>query len=113
NMTFNVDRMRQAAASGCLAATDLAEYLVEKGVPFREAHGIVGRVVARCLERQCEPEALSLDELRAFSQAIGEDVYQRLTVEGSVNSRLATGNTGLPRVTEALEKAEQFLEIQA
>jgi len=113
NLTFNTDRMRAAAASGCLTATDLAEYLVEKGVPFREAHGIVGRVVALCLERGCEPEQLALAELRAFSEAIGEDVYRRLTVEGSVNSRLATGNTGLPQVKQALAKAEQFLGIQA
>ena len=109
NISFNLDRMRAAASHGCLTATDLAEYLVEKGVPFREAHGIVGRVVARCLERECEPDQLSLTELRAFSGSIDENVYGRLTLEGSVNSRLATGNTGLPRVTEALEKAEQFL----
>jgi argininosuccinate lyase len=89
----------------------LAEYLVEKGVPFREAHGIVGQVVTRCLKRGCEPDQLSLAELRAFSGAISENVYGRLTAEGSVNSRLATGNTGLPRVTEALEKAEQSLGI--
>jgi len=113
NISFNLKRMNEAASLGCLTATDLAEYLVEKGVPFREAHGIVGRVVASCLERGCEPDQLSLADLRAFSEAINEDVYGRLTVAGSVNSRLATGNTGLPRVTEALAKAEESLGIQA
>jgi argininosuccinate lyase len=111
NLSFNTETLRAAAERGCLVATDLAEYLVEKGVPFREAHGIVGRVVARCLERGCEPSDLSLAELGGFSTAIGEDVYARLTPTGSVNARLATGCTGLPRVTEAIEKAEQFLGI--
>ncbi len=111
NLSFNTERMVEATKTGCITATDLADYLVLKNVPFREAHGIVGRAVAYCLGKGCELPDLSLQELSGFSSEIGKDVYEVLSVEGSVNSRISTGGTGSVRVEEALIAAEKQLGI--
>ncbi len=109
NLAFNTERMRRATDTGFITATDLADYLVMKNVPFRDAHGIVGHAVAACIGKGCELSDLSLDEFKTFSPAIEDDVYAVLTVEGSVNSRVSTGGTGLEKVKEAVAKAEQLL----
>lgn len=106
NLKFNTDVMDRATRSGFITATDLADYLVMKNVPFREAHAIVGKAVAFCLDKGCELEELSLAELQDFSPAIEEDVFGVLTVEGSVNSRVSAGGTAIERVKEAVELAE-------
>lgn len=111
NMTFKTDKMSKATQSGCMTATDLADYLVMKNVPFREAHGIVGRAVAFCLENGRELPDLTLEELAQFSDTIEKDVYKVLAIEGSVNSRITIGGTGLIRVEEALIAAEKQLGI--
>lgn len=111
NLSFNTERMIEATRTGCITATDLADYLVLKNVPFREAHGIVGRAVAYCLEKGCELPDLTLLELNRFSEVIGKDVYEVLSVEGSVNSRISTGGTGLQRVEEAVVAAEKTVGI--
>ncbi len=111
NLKFNTERMDKATRTGFITATDLADYLVMKDVPFREAHGIVGRAVAFCIEKGCELEELSLDELQQFSAAVEKDVYEVLSVEGSVNSRLSSGGTAIDRVHEAVEQAEKHLGI--
>jgi argininosuccinate lyase len=111
NMSFKTDRMAAATRKGCMTATDLADYLVLKNVPFREAHGIVGRAVAYCLDKGRELPDLTIPELARFSEVIAKDVYEVLSVEGSVNSRISTGGTGLQRVEEALAAAEKQLGI--
>ena len=111
NLRFRTDSMAEATRHGCMTATDLADYLVVKGVPFREAHGIVGRAVAYCVDNGCELEKLSLEQLRQFSPGIDKDVFAVLSVEGSVNSRVSTGGTGRQRVEEALRRAEQQMGI--
>lgn len=111
NMSFKTDKMSEATQSGCMTATDLADYLVMKNVPFREAHGIVGRAVAFCLENGRELPDLTLEELSQFSDTIEKDVYKVLGIEGSVNSRVTVGGTGLIRVEEALIAAEKQLGI--
>ena len=111
NMSFKTDKMAEATQSGCMTATDLADYLVMKNVPFREAHGIVGRAVAFCLEKGRELPDLTLEELSQFSDTIEKDVYKVLGIEGSVNSRVTVGGTGLIRVEEALIAAEKQLGI--
>ncbi len=111
NLRFNTERMAEATQTGCMTATDLADYLVLKNVPFREAHGIVGRAVAYCLEKGCELPDLTLAELAGFSPVIGKDVYEVLSVEGSVNSRISIGGTALQRVQEAVSAAETRLGI--
>lgn len=111
NLRFNTERMAEATQTGCMTATDLADYLVLKNVPFREAHGIVGRAVAYCLEKGRELPDLTLAELAGFSPVIGKDVYEVLSVEGSVNSRISIGGTALQRVREAVSAAETRLGI--
>ena len=112
NMEFKVDNLEGATRAGFMTATDLADYLVVKNIPFRQAHSIVGKTVAYCVEQGKELTDLSLDELQRFSEAIDKDVFPVLTVKGSVDSRKSAGGTSQVRVEEALAKAEKDLEIQ-
>ncbi|MBC8318062.1 MAG: argininosuccinate lyase [Desulfobulbaceae bacterium] len=111
NMEFRVERLENATQAGFMTATDLADYLVLKNIPFRQAHSIVGKTVAYCVEQGKELTDLSLDELQKFSDLIGEDVFPVLTVKGSVDSRQSAGGTSPVRVAEALAKAERDLGI--
>ena len=89
----NREQMRKAAAAGYPTATDLADYLTRRGVPFRTAHDIVGRVVRHASEAGCDIAELSLDDLRSYSDVITDDVYKVLTLEGSVAARNHVGGT--------------------
>ena len=109
SLTFRVDRMREAAGANYSTATDLADYLVRKGLPFREAHEIVGRVVRHGIATKRELGELSLEELRGFSPLIGPDVQAALTVEASLAARAVTGGTAPAAVARALEAARQLL----
>jgi len=111
NLSFRTERMRAATSTGFMTATDLADYLVLKDVPFREAHGIVGRIVAFCLEKKCELVDLSIEQMRGFSPNIDKDVFEVLSVDGSVESRISAGGTSVRRVREALEAAEKQMGI--
>ncbi|HIJ79779.1 MAG: argininosuccinate lyase [Desulfobulbaceae bacterium] len=110
NLEFNEERLRKGMGGGYMTATDLADYLVLKNIPFRQAHAIVGRTVAYCIEQGKELPELTLEELHNFSEVIGEDVFPLLTIEGSVNSRVSTGGTSGRMVAAALAKAEADLE---
>ncbi len=103
------ERLNQALKSGYLTATDLADYLVEKGVPFRTAHEVVGRVVAYCIDNDKELWDLNLDELRSFSSAIEEDCFERLSIDGSIKKRNSYGGTSPDQVLMAIEEAERWL----
>ncbi|CAM4084879.1 argininosuccinate lyase [Kerstersia similis] len=92
------DAMRAAALQGYATATDLADYLVKRGLPFRDAHETVALAVRACEERGCDLSDLTLEELRAFHPDIQEDVHQVLTLEGSVASRSHIGGTAPERV---------------
>jgi argininosuccinate lyase len=109
NTEFNVQRLRAATVGGFMTATDLADYLVRRNMPFRQAHGVVGRIVALCQERECELVDLTIGELKAFSELIEPDVFDVLSVEGSVNSRVSAGGTSRIRVEEALGVVERNL----
>ncbi|CAK8710909.1 argininosuccinate lyase [Candidatus Electrothrix gigas] len=111
NSTFETKKMQDATYGGFMTATDIADYLVKKNMPFRQAHGVVGKIVALCQERDIELIELRLDELQKFSDLIEEDIFDVLSVEGSVNSRVSKGGTSALRVAEALERAEQQLGI--
>lgn len=111
NLSFNTKNMDEATRTGFITATDLADYLVLKDVPFREAHGIVGRAVAFCLDKGCELTDLTVEELAQFSDVIQKDLFEVLSVEGSVNSRVSTGGTSIQRVEEAVVAAENLLGI--
>ncbi len=109
--TLRVDRerMRQAARLGYTTATDLADYLVRRGVAFRDAHEAVGRAVRFALEQGRDLSELSLEELRGFSAAIEEDVYAVLTLEGSVAARNHLGGTAPEQVRAAVRRARERL----
>ncbi len=106
-LKFNRERMLEAAAGGFSTATDVADYLVMKGVPFRESHGIVGRLVGYCIEKNKELPALSIEEFRKFSPGFGEDVYKYLTAEDSVNSRSSYGGTARKIVLKRIKEIEK------
>ena len=103
------DNMRNAASQGFATATDLADYLVRKGAPFRDAHEVVGKTVRHCVENNCALESLSLDVLQQFSSLIEDDVYKSLTLEGSVNARNHIGGTAPTQVKAAIQRAYQRL----
>ncbi len=103
------ERMRDAALQGFSTATDLADYLVRQGVPFRDAHEIVGRAVALCVERGCDLAELPLTELQALSDRIGEDVFAVLTLEGSVAARDHIGGTAPAQVRAAIKRGSTLL----
>jgi len=104
-ITANPEAMRSAALQGYATATDLADYLVRKGVPFRDAHEAVALAVRFAEQRGCDLSDIGLAELQHFSALIGEDVYQVLTLEGSVASRNHTGGTSPQQVAAAIARA--------
>ena len=100
------ERMREAARLGYMTATDLADYLVRKAVPFRDAHEAVGRAVRSAVEAGRDLSEMTLDELRAFSPAIESDVFGVLTLEGSVAARNHPGGTAPVQVRAAIARAK-------
>ena len=104
-------RMRAAASEGYATATDLADYLVRKGVPFRDAHEAVARAVRQAEQQGCDLAALPLGELQAFARQIGEDVYAVLTLEGSIASRNHPGGTAPAQVRAAIAAARAQLAV--
>jgi argininosuccinate lyase len=102
-------KMREAAHQGFSTATDLADYLVRSGVPFRDAHEIVGQAVAHCIKAECDLASLPLATLKEFHQAIEEDVFDVLTLEGSVAARNHIGGTAPAQVREAIKTARAAL----
>ncbi|MDX1434064.1 MAG: argininosuccinate lyase [Gammaproteobacteria bacterium] len=108
-MTVKRERLRAAAESGYSTATDLADYLVRKGVAFRDAHEIVGRAVRMCIDGGRKLGDLGLDELKALHDGIEDDVYAVLTVEGSVAARDHRGGTAPVQVRAAIARAREKL----
>ena len=102
--------MQRAAEAGYMNATELADYLARKGMPFREAHEVVGRIVVTALERGVELQQLGLEELRSMSDLIAEDVFQALSLEQTLKVKSQAGGTAPDRVREALAKAREDLK---
>ena len=111
-ITVNRESMRNAALEGFATATDLADYLVKKGMPFREAHEAVARAVRFAADRGMDLAALPLKELQQFSPLIGEDVFQVLTLEGSLQSRDHPGGSSPDQVRAAVTAARRELSKQ-
>ena len=107
-MTINKENMLKATKKGHLTATDLADYLVNKGIPFREAHHITGRAVALAESKGVDLSELSIDELKKIDERIGDDLD--LSLENSMNSRKSYGATAPERVKEQIEYFEKFLK---
>ena len=102
-MRVNVGNMRKAAGQGFSTATDVADYLVRKGLPFRDAHEVVGKSVAYCVENQMDITELSLAEWQLFSAKIDTDIFACITVEASVNARNVPGGTARERVWSEIQ----------
>jgi argininosuccinate lyase len=109
SLTFRAERMRAAAGENFATATDLADYLVRKGLPFRDGHEIVGKVVRYAVERGVTLEQLRLEELQRFSDRFTADVHQALTVEASLRARAVTGGTAPEAVRRALAQASELV----
>ncbi len=109
--TLKVNRSEATSAvqGDYLNATDLADYLVRKGMPFRKAHELVGKIVLHCEPRKIQLHELSLADFQSFSEHFTEDVHSALTLESSINNRSVFGGTATARVVEALEQAEKTL----
>ena len=108
-MEANEQAMRQAALAGFSTATDLADYLVRVGVPFRDAHEVVGKAVAHCVAADCDLADLTLESLQGFHPDIAADVFDVLTLDGSVAARDHFGGTAPAQVRQAVEAAKAAL----
>jgi len=110
NLAVNEERSRKAAETGYLNATELADYLVKKGVPFRSAHDAVGKAVLHAIEEGKEIHNLRLEDLAKFSDGIGADVYDTLSLDQTLANKSQIGGTAPERVAEALKSAIKKLE---
>ena len=108
-MKPNRDNMLRAAGKGFINATDLADYLVGKDMPFRTAYNTVGKIVARCIDLGKTLEELSLEEYAAFSDKFGEDVYDAISLRACVSRRISEGGTGAASVEKQIRFVEGFL----
>ena len=112
-MKFRKDRMAKSAMNGFTNATDAADYLVGKGVPFRDAHGIIGRLVLYCIEKDTSIDALSLEELRSISDKFDEDIYDAISLKTCVEKRLTIGAPGAEMMKQVIEKNKEYLKTNA
>lgn len=109
-MKFRKENMAQSALNGFANATDAADYLVRKGVPFRDAHAIIGRLVLYCIEKNTSIDALSLEELQSFSDRFEEDIFDAVSLKTCVERRLTTGAPGPEKMKEAIREYRNYLE---
>ena len=109
-MKLNKERMAESAMMGFTNATDAADYLVKKGVPFRDAHGIIGRLVLYCIEKKTSIDALSLEELKAIDDHFDEDIYDAISLETCVEARNTIGAPGPAAMKQVIAQNKSFLE---
>jgi argininosuccinate lyase len=108
-LSFRQNIMKKAAEGGFSTATDFAEYLVTKGVPFRDAHEITGNVVAYCLDKKKELTDLTLDELKQFTHHVGADVISIFYLENAINSKNSAGGTSSEQVLKRINEIKKTL----
>ncbi len=108
-MQFNKDRMEESAKHGFTNATDAADYLVNHGVPFRDAHGIVGKLVLACIEKKISLDELSLEEYRAICLVFEQDIYDAISLETCVNKRRTIGAPGQEAMKQVIECYEKYM----
>lgn len=109
-MKFNKERMRASANGGFTNATDAADYLVNHGVPFRDAHGIVGQIVLYCIDKGIAIDDMSLEELKAISPVFEEDIYEAISMETCVNKRLTVGAPGKEAMEKVIAAEKAYLD---
>ena len=107
---FNKEIMASSALNGFTNATDAADYLVLKGVPFRDAHGIIGRLVLYCIDKDCSIDDLSLDELKGICDKFDEDIYDAISLKTCVEKRLTIGAPGSEAINKEIKASKSFLE---
>lgn len=110
-MKFRKDIMEQSAKHGFTNATDVADYLVRKGIPFRDAHGITGRLVLDCLDRGCSLDDLPLEEFRRYSPVIDSDIYEAISMKTCVERRNTTGAPGPEAIRAEIERNRKYLSV--
>ena len=106
-MTANTQNMKRAAQTGFINATDLADYLVKKGLPFRSAYKISGQLVALCIEKRTVLEELPLETYKEFSELFAEDVYQDIDLVTCVEKRISEGGTSVNSVKEQIQYVKE------
>ena len=110
SVKFQRDVMRKSASMGFTNATDAADYLVNRGMPFRDAHGVIGQVVLYCIEKNLAIDDMSLQELKQFSDVFEEDVFAAISMETCVNKRLTVGAPGKAAMERVIEQEEHYLK---
>ncbi len=108
-ITFHAERLLKATEEGFLTATDLADYLVQKKIPFREAHEIVGTLIRHCISKKTTLEKMTLDEMKRFCPAIAADVYGWLDVNNCINRRTSVGGTATKRVKAEILRLKKLI----
>lgn len=109
-MVILAENTRGAAARGFSNATDMADYLVRKGIPFREAHHVVGSAVNYCIKHKKMLEELSMDEFRSFDNKIENDIYENISLEACIKARMSYGGTGPDAVRKQIDIARKYLK---
>ena len=112
-MKFRNDKMAKSALGGFTNATDAADYLVNKGVPFRDAHGIIGRLVLYCIEKNCSIDDLQLNELKEISPVFEQDIYEAISLETCVEKRLTIGAPGKDAMNKVITLNKSYLWFKA
>lgn len=107
---FNRAVMESSAKKGFTNATDAADYLVNRGVPFRDAHGIIGNLVLTCIEKGCALDDLSLEEFQAASSVFEKDIYEAISMKTCVEKRVTDGAPGPEAMRRVLEKYLEYLK---
>lgn len=108
-LQFNKDNMKRSAMLGFTNATDAADYLVKKGMPFRDAHSVIGRLVLYCIDKNCAIDDLGVEELKSFSELFDNDIYEEISLETCVNKRLTIGAPSLERMSEIVKLNDEFI----
>jgi argininosuccinate lyase len=111
-MKVNTARMAKSAKSGFMNATDAADYLAKKGIPFRECHEIIGRIVLYCVKKGAAIEELSIEELRGFSDKFEDDIYEKITPIACMNAKVSEGSTSTVRVREQIAVAKSCVKVK-
>ena len=109
-LKFNKQNMEKSAMMGFTNATDAADYLVVKGMPFRDAHSVIGRLVLHCIDKKCAIDDLKIDELKSFSELFDEDIYDAISLETCVNKRLTVGAPSPVVMKKVIDVNEAFLK---
>ena len=111
-MRFNDQRMEDSAKNGFTNATDAADYLVNHGVPFRDAHGIVGQLVLYCIEKNIALDDMSLEEFKVISPVFEEDIYEAISMKTCVEMRNTIGAPGKAAMEKVIAAHEMYLNIE-